>query len=220
MRILITAGPTREPIDPVRYLTNRSSGRMGYALAEAALARGHEVVLISGPVWLTAPEGACLRRVETAREMFDAVQTEIGSCEIAIFAAAVADYRPVSPALTKLKKTAERLHLELERTEDILGSARSVFGFRGRLIGFAAETECLIEHAREKLVRKGCDLVIANDVSQPGIGFDSAENAVTLVLPAGSVQGLPTQSKTGLAAALMDFILALPPTPSIDPISS
>ena len=220
MRILITAGPTREPLDPVRYLSNRSSGRMGYALADAALARGHEVMLVSGPVWLEAPTGAQLRRVETAREMFEAVRAEIAACDVAIFAAAVADYRPVKVAGSKIKKTGDRLTLELERTEDILGSARQVFGFRGRLVGFAAETENLVENARDKLRRKGCDLVIANDVSQPGIGFDSAENAVTLVLPSGREQVLPRQSKTGLAAALMDVILALPLTLSSESSTS
>ncbi len=209
MKILVTAGPTREPIDPVRYLTNRSSGRMGYALAAAARQRGHEVVLVSGPVWLPPPEGVRCLRVETAREMFDTVRHEITDCDIAIFAAAVADYRPVTPAASKIKKTDARLTLELERTEDILGSARSVFGFTGVLVGFAAETDDLIANARDKLTRKGCDLVIANDVSQPGIGFDSAENAVTLCLPSGENRPLPRQSKETLAAALMDFILGL-----------
>lgn len=210
MRILVTAGPTREPIDPVRFLSNRSSGRMGYALAEAALRRGLEVVLISGPVWIEPPDGARLRRVETARQMFEAVRAEIGVCDIAVFAAAVADYRPAAVSEGKIKKNEARLTLELERTEDILGSARAGFGFRGLLVGFAAETDRLIEHARDKLVRKGCDLIIANDVSQPGIGFDSAENAVTLCLPSGETRTLPKQSKTSLAAALIDFILALP----------
>ena len=148
MHFLITAGPTREPLDPVRYLTNRSSGRMGYALAEAARDAGHEVTLISGPVFLPAPTGIKLVKVETAREMFEAVQTHIASADVAIFAAAVAIYRPVMKAEQKIKKSAETLTLELERTEDILGSARSVFGFKGCLVGFAAETEKLVEHAQ------------------------------------------------------------------------
>lgn len=211
MRVLITAGPTREPIDPVRFLTNRSSGRMGYALAAAALESGHEVVLVSGPVWIEPPAGARLWRVETAREMYEAVREEIGACDIAIFAAAVADYRPITVSSSKMKKTSECLTLELERTEDILGSARAGFGFQGILVGFAAETENLIANARAKLERKGCDLVIANDVSKPGIGFDSAENAVTLILPKGGIRALPQQEKTSLARALMDFILALGP---------
>lgn len=209
MHFLITAGPTREPLDPVRYLTNRSSGRMGYALAEAARDAGHEVTLISGPVFLPAPTGIKLVKVETAREMFEAVQTHIASADVAIFAAAVADYRPVVKATQKIKKSAETLTLELERTEDILGSARSLFRFKGCLVGFAAETEKLVEHAQDKLVRKGCDLIIANDVSQPGIGFDSAENAVTLCLPGGQTQVLPQQSKSALADELMKFITRL-----------
>ncbi|MFN0076186.1 MAG: phosphopantothenoylcysteine decarboxylase [Prosthecobacter sp.] len=206
MRLLITAGPTREPIDPVRFLSNRSSGRMGYALAEAACEAGHEVVLISGPVTIPAPEGVTLVHAETAREMFDAVQIYLSGCDAAIFSAAVADYRPVQVVAQKLKKTADKLTLELERTEDILGSARSKLGFRGFLVGFAAETENLIAHAQEKLVRKGCDMIVANDVSQAGIGFDSVENAVTLCLPGGRTIALPKQSKTALARELIAVI--------------
>lgn len=208
MRFLITAGPTREPLDPVRFLSNRSSGRMGYALAEAALAAGHEVTLVSGPVTLAAPAGAELVRVETAREMFEAVRGAIPRCDAAVFCAAVADYRPVMAAGQKLKKNGERLVLELEPTEDILGSARTVFGFRGYLVGFAAETEKLVEHAQTKLARKGCDLLVANDVSQPGIGFDSDENEVILCLPGGQTRVLPRQSKTALARELVSFIAA------------
>lgn len=209
MHILITAGPTREPLDPVRYLTNRSSGKMGYALAESARDVGHEVTLISGPVFLPAPAGISLIKVETAREMFEVVQKHITSADVAIFAAAVADYRPVVKAEQKIKKSAGTFTLELERTEDILGSARSLFGFKGCLVGFAAETEKLVEHAQDKLVRKGCDLIIANDVSQPGIGFDSVENAITLCLPGGQTQVLPQQSKTALAHELIQFITRL-----------
>jgi phosphopantothenoylcysteine synthetase/decarboxylase len=207
MRFLITAGPTREPLDPVRYLSNRSSGRMGYALAEAAREAGHQVILISGPVALPAPSGVQTYLVETARQMYEAVQTHIADADVAIFAAAVADYRPVQMAAQKIKKETAALSLTLERTEDILGSARSVFGFRGTLVGFAAETENLIPHAQEKLTRKGCDLIIANDVSQPGIGFDSLENAVTLCLPGGQTHVLPQQEKTALACALLTHII-------------
>jgi len=209
MQFLITAGPTREPLDPVRYLTNRSSGRMGYALAEAARAAGHQVTLISGPVFLPAPAGVALVMIETAREMFETVQSRISGMDVAIFSAAVADYRPVVKAAHKMKKSAETITLELERTEDILGSARSVFGFIGCLVGFAAETEKLVEHAQDKLNRKGCDLVIANDVSQQGIGFDSAENAVTLCLPGGQTHVMPQQSKAALAHELIAFISGL-----------
>lgn len=209
MKMLITAGPTREPIDPVRFLSNRSSGRMGYALADAALARGFEVTLVSGPVSLPAPAGARLVPVESARQMFDAVRSCLPGCQIAIFAAAVADYRPVSAAPQKIKKDAPSLTLELERTEDILGSARSLFGFTGCLVGFAAETGDLVSRAQSKLARKGCDLIIANDVSQPGIGFDSSANAVTLCFPSGRTLALPVQSKQALAAVLINEITAL-----------
>lgn len=206
MRLLITAGPTREHIDPVRFLSNRSSGRMGYALAGAAHAAGHEVILISGPVSIPPPSGVRLVRIETAREMFDAVRTHLPGCRAAIFSAAVADYRPKNIAGQKMKKTSETLTLELERTEDILGSVRSQFGFQGFLVGFAAETENLIAHAQDKLTRKGCDLIIANDVSQSGIGFDSVENEVTLCLPGGHTIPLPRQSKTAIADELIQFI--------------
>lgn len=210
MRILITAGPTREALDPVRYLSNRSSGRMGYALAEAAAEAGHDVHLISGPVSLPRPSGVHVVSVESARQMFEAVRDRIADCDMAIFAAAVADYRPVQVAEQKIKKTGEKLILELERTEDILGSARSVFGFRGLLVGFAAETEKLIEHAREKLERKGCDVILANDVTQPGIGFDSDENAITLCLPGGRTLPLPRQRKIDLAKSLLHLLADLP----------
>lgn len=206
MRLLITAGPTREPIDPVRFLSNRSSGRMGYALAEAACEAGHEVALISGPVTISAPNSVTLIKVETAREMFAAVQAHLSGCDAAIFSAAVADYRPVHFAAQKMKKSADKLTLELERTEDILGSARSKLGFRGFLVGFAAETENLIAHAQEKLERKGCDMIVANDVSQVGIGFDSVENEVTLCLPGGRTMHLPRQSKAALARDLIKVI--------------
>lgn len=206
MKILITAGPTREPLDPVRYLTNRSSGKMGYALAEAARAAGHEVTLISGPVSLAAPDGVQPISVETARQMFEAVQAQITEQDVAIFSAAVADYRPAMIAEQKIKKTGDTLTLTLEKTEDILGSVRSVFGFKGYLVGFAAETENILAYAQDKMRRKGCDLLIANDVSQPGIGFDSGENEVTLCLPESAPFSLPRQTKTALARELIAFI--------------
>ena len=183
MKFLITAGPTREAIDPVRYLTNRSSGRMGYALAGAARHEGHEVLLISGPTTLDVPAGVDFINVESAQQMYDAVRDMVKGVDVAILCAAVADYRPVAVADQKIKKSADRMVLELERTPDILGSMRSVFGFEGKLIGFAAETQNVVDYARGKLQRKQCDFVVANDVSQPGIGFDSRENAVVLVYP-------------------------------------
>lgn len=206
MKLLITAGPTREPLDPVRFISNRSSGRMGYALATAAVERGHEVTLISGPVALQPPAGCVLIAVETAQQMYDAVQTALPGQQAAIFSAAVADYRPALVAAQKLKKKEESLTLQLERTPDILGSARSVFGYKGLLCGFAAETERLHHYAQEKLRRKGCDLLVANDVSQPGIGFDSGENEVTLFYADGRVQALPRASKLELARTLIQVM--------------
>lgn len=206
MRFLITAGPTREPLDPVRFLSNRSSGKMGWALAAAALEEGHSVVLVSGPVALEAPKGAECLRVETAQEMFDAVKSVCESAavpEIAILAAAVADYRPKSREPRKIKKTGDSLVIEFERTPDVLGSMRAGFGFRGLLVGFAAETDNIVANAREKLCRKQCDLVIANDVSRGDSGFDSDENEVILCFPGGSTETLPKQSKRALAREII-----------------
>jgi phosphopantothenoylcysteine synthetase/decarboxylase len=186
---------------------------MGYALAEAARDAGHKVTLISGPVNLSAPDGIELIRIESAKEMFLAVESQISKAAVAIFSAAVADYRPVSQATQKIKKSSNRLTLEFEKTEDILGSARHVFGFSGILVGFAAETENLTANAQDKLTRKGCDLVIANDVSQIGIGFDSAENAVTLCFPGEKSMVLPQQSKTLLARELIQRIEQLTTKP-------
>ncbi|NNM29582.1 MAG: phosphopantothenoylcysteine decarboxylase, partial [Akkermansiaceae bacterium] len=173
MNLLITAGPTREAIDPVRYLTNRSSGKMGYALAEVAARHGHKVLLVSGPTSLDLPPGVDFLPVESAADMFDAVRNQIRKADAAVFAAAVADYRPAAPSAEKIKKTSETMTLELVRNPDILGSARATFHFPGVLVGFAAETDDLEANARAKLEKKGCDLVVANDVSRPGIGFDS-----------------------------------------------
>jgi len=203
MRFLITAGPTREPIDPVRYLSNRSSGKMGYALAAAALTKGHEVLLISGPVAIPAPDGATLVRVETAQEMYHAVADAIGHADAAIFCAAVADYRVAEVAEEKIKKTGETLNLTLVKNPDILGSARSVFGFEGLLVGFAAETEKLAEHALDKLRRKDCDLLVANDVSRPDIAFDRDENEVELFYRDGRHETLARASKAAIAAELV-----------------
>ncbi len=180
MRVLITAGPTREPIDPVRYLSNRSSGKMGYAIATAAAQRGHEVILVSGPVAIPAPEGVRFHSVETAREMFELVREQLEGCDAAVYCAAVSDYRPVEVAPQKIKKTADRLTLELEPTPDILGSCRTEFGFRGILMGFAAETENVEANARAKLRRKGCDFLVANDVSRSDIGFERDQNEIVV----------------------------------------
>lgn len=205
MKVLITAGPTREPIDPVRYLTNRSSGKMGYTLAGAFVHEGHSVLLISGPTSLDVPENVDFIPVETAAEMHDVVSKHIGRMDVAVFAAAVADYTPATVETRKIKKSDNSFTLELVRTADILGSARQPFGFTGTLVGFAAETENLEANAREKLVRKQCDLIIANDVSQPGIGFDSDDNQVLLVYP-DRTESLPVASKHELSLQLVDVI--------------
>lgn len=212
MHILITAGPTREALDPVRYLSNRSSGRMGYALAEAAHEAGHEVTLVSGPVALAAPGGVRVHAVESAQQMWEAVRglcRENAAPTIAIHAAAVADYRPRTVQPQKIKKHDESLNLELERTPDVLGSMRAVFGFEGFLVGFAAETEHLVEHALAKLQRKGCDLVVANDVSRKDTGFDSTENEVILCFPSGNTELLPKQSKRSLAREIIRRVAVL-----------
>jgi len=181
---------------------------MGYALVEAFIKAGHQVLLISGPTRLDVPEHADFIPVETAEEMHAAVKAYIGRMDVAVFVAAVADYTPAKVASSKIKKSGDTLVLELVRTPDILGSARNDFGFRGTLVGFAAETENLESNAREKLLGKHCDLVIANDVSQPDIGFDSEENEVLLVYPDRTIS-LPADTKNHLAHHLVDAILEL-----------
>ena len=202
MRVLVTAGPTREALDPVRYLTNRSSGKMGYAMADAFVQAGHSVLLISGPTILDVPDGVDFLPIENAQEMFEAVKRHIGRMDAAVFAAAVADYRPANVSEQKIKKTGETLTLELVKTPDILGSVRGEFGFAGTLVGFAAETQNLLENARAKLQKKGCDLVIANNVSKPGIGFDSDRNEVLLVFPEHT-EALPEDEKHHLAPRIV-----------------
>lgn len=208
MNVLVTAGPTREAIDPVRFISNRSSGKMGYEVAAAFVREGHSVLLVSGPTALDVPDGVDFLPVETAAEMHEAVGRHIRRMDIAVFAAAVADYTPVTAAPEKLKKSAEKLTLELVKTPDILGSAREPFGFGGTLVGFAAETENLLANARGKLACKGCDLIVANDVSIPGIGFDSNDNQIALVYP-GRVETPPLASKHELAHQLVRAILEL-----------
>lgn len=206
MKILITAGPTREAIDPVRYISNRSSGKMGYAIAEAALAKGHEVILVSGPVVLGAPEEAQCLPVESAREMYSTVEKQLNGCHAAIYCAAVSDYRIKDIATQKIKKSEEGMMLHLEKTEDILGSCRSKFNYQGVLVGFAAETENLEANARAKMEKKGCDLLVANDVSRKDIGFDSDQNEVTLFFKDGTSQKIPIQKKRLLATKIIEIV--------------
>ena len=183
MTILITAGPTREAIDPVRFLTNKSSGKMGYAIAKTAADQGHRVILISGPTRLNVPDKVDYIPVESTQEMYDSVEHWIKKADIAIFSAAVADYQPASISEQKIKKGSGAMTLELVQTPDILGSARKSFRYEGVLVGFAAETEQLEKNARAKLDRKNCDLIVANDVSRKDIGFDVDENEILIISP-------------------------------------
>jgi phosphopantothenoylcysteine decarboxylase/phosphopantothenate--cysteine ligase len=205
---VVTAGPTREPLDPVRYISNRSSGKMGYALADAALKRGAEVILVSGPVSIRPPEGARVVQVETAREMRAAVMAHLEEATIIIKAAAVADYQVTSVPNQKMKKTATRMSLELDPTPDILAEAGQNKGDR-LLIGFAAETQNLVDEARRKLRSKHCDMVVGNLVNQENTGFESDQNEVVLVLATGEVIPLERASKRVIADQILDQALRL-----------
>jgi phosphopantothenoylcysteine decarboxylase/phosphopantothenate--cysteine ligase len=206
--VLITAGPTVEPIDPVRVLANRSSGRMGYALAEAARDLGAEVTLVSGPVALAPPAGVRLVAVETARQMLDAVRAALPA-DMAVFAAAVADWRAKNASAAKMKKNASGPPvLELEENPDILATIAAAPERPPLLVGFAAETENVLENARAKLTRKGADVIVANDVSPETGILGGEETELHLVLPDG-VEHLPRQSKHDAARALMRRLAAL-----------
>jgi len=204
--VLITAGPTREKIDPVRYLSNRSSGRMGYAMAEAALRRGARVLLITGPTMLPAPRAAEVVEVESAEEMRRAVLERLPEATIVIKTAAVADYRPKSVQPQKIKR-AGGLTLELEPTADILSEVARHKGSQ-IVIGFAAETENVREHARKKLASKSLDAIVVNDVSQKGIGFDSERNAVTIITADEAID-VPENSKWEIAHRVLDQVVRL-----------
>jgi len=199
VRFLITAGPTREPIDPVRYIGNRSSGRMGYAIAEAAIAAGHEVVLISGPVNLDPPRGAKLIPVSTSDEMFDAVMGQTRNCDILVMCAAVADYKPARISNEKIKKRAASLSLELIQTRDILASLPQ----RDReylVVGFAAETEQIAANALKKLRAKKCDVIVANDAR---MAMESDENEVEIFFRDGKNKKISRAPKQIIARELV-----------------
>lgn len=204
-RLVVTAGPTREPIDPVRYISNHSSGKMGYALASAAVAAGAEVVLISGPVSLAVPAGVDLRPVSTAQEMLEAASKAVDEgCDIFIATAAVADYRPEVSASEKIKKTNDNMSLSLVRNPDTLATiaARADAPFT---VGFAAETTDVARYATDKMQRKKLNMIVANDVSVPGLGFSSDRNAVTVFWPEGS-ESIGPESKQSIAARLVALI--------------
>jgi phosphopantothenoylcysteine decarboxylase/phosphopantothenate--cysteine ligase len=206
VRVLVTAGPTREALDPVRFISNRSSGKMGYALVRAAAMRGAAVTLVSGPVAAGAPEGCDIVRVETTAEMYEAVVSRSSECEVIIAAAAPADYAPASPAAQKMKKGAEPLTIELRPTPDILAEC----GRRKRrgqlLVGFAAETENVLENAGEKLRAKNLDLVVANDVSGQCVGIDSDRNAGYLLFANGDCVEVPVMDKDQFALRVLEAI--------------
>lgn len=205
MKFLITAGPTREPLDPVRYLSNRSSGKMGYAIAAAALEGEHEVTLITGPVAIAVPLGAKVVPVITGEEMFHAISAEIDACDVLVMCAAVCDYKPARYSPQKKEKERKPFLLALEPTRDILASLTSVPD-ACFVVGFAAETQELTANATRKLLEKNCDLLVANDVSGPDIGMDSDDNELELFFKNGAKTKLPRAKKTELARALTKII--------------
>jgi phosphopantothenoylcysteine decarboxylase/phosphopantothenate--cysteine ligase len=210
--LVVSAGPTREPLDPVRFLSNPSSGRQGYALAQAALDRAAQVTLVSGPVTLATPVGAELVRVQTAEQMLHAVLEASTTADALLMAAAVADYRPTDCSGGKIKKGSCELELPLARTDDILAAVsarRETTGRPSVLVGFAAETSDLLENAKAKLFDKGLDLIVANDVTAPGAGFGSGTNRVVLIGRDGEAQELPLLSKTAVAETVLDRVGAL-----------
>ncbi|MDD5596440.1 MAG: bifunctional phosphopantothenoylcysteine decarboxylase/phosphopantothenate--cysteine ligase CoaBC [Victivallaceae bacterium] len=206
MKVLITAGPTREKIDIVRFLSNRSSGKMGYALAAAAAERGWQVVLVSGPVNLSAPAGVRLLNVESAAEMASAVKAEAADADLVIMAAAVADFTPKQCCEHKIKKTSGGLTLELEATEDILLSLGRNKPAGQILVGFAAESENLLVNARDKMRRKNLDWIAANDISKTDSGFAADANTVTLLSCDGGIIELARDSKKNIAEKIIGIL--------------
>jgi len=203
VRFLITAGPTREPIDPVRYISNRSSGKMGYAIAEAALAEAHQIMLISGPANLEAPDNATLISVSTSDEMFEAVHRYADECDICVLCAAVADYKPVSVSSTKIKKRGAKFSLELVPTRDILDSLGHKQDRQFVLVGFAAETDHVEENATRKLRAKNCDIIVANDVSSADSGMESDANEVIILFRNGEREKISRAPKKIIARELV-----------------
>jgi len=207
-RILITAGPTREEIDPVRFVSNHSSGKMGYAMARTAWRRGARVILVSGPTSLPAPWGVEMAPVESAEEMYRMVMARAGECGVVIKAAAVADYRPVVRAGEKIKKQGDVMTLEMARNRDILTELGKEKGGR-LLVGFAAETTDLLTNARKKLAAKNVDLLVANDVTEAGAGFSVDTNIVRLLYRGGRVEEPGIMSKEAVANLILDRVAAL-----------
>jgi phosphopantothenoylcysteine decarboxylase / phosphopantothenate---cysteine ligase len=205
-RVVVTAGPTREPIDPVRFVTNRSSGRMGYRLAEAAWERGAEVVLISGPVALQPPVGVQMVPVETTHDLEGAVRRELPSADVLVMAAAPADFRPKDPTAAKRPRLEGAVAIPMEPTSDILGATRGDRRKGSVIVGFALETGNAVEKGKAKLVRKDLDLIVVNDALEPGAGFDVDTNRVAILDREGGARLLPLQSKLEVAHAILDAV--------------
>jgi phosphopantothenoylcysteine decarboxylase/phosphopantothenate--cysteine ligase len=205
-KVIVTAGPTRESIDPVRVVTNRSSGKMGYRVAEAAWERGAEVVLITGPVALADPIGVTVRRVESTQQMEDAVRAELPAADVLVMAAAPADFRPSSPSEGKRSRVDGALAVPMEPTSDVLDATRGVRKSGSMIVGFALETGDALGKGLAKLERKGLDLIVVNDALEPGAGFEKDTNRVALLGRDGTRQILPLQSKRGVAEAILDRV--------------
>lgn len=220
-RLLITTGATREAIDPVRFISNRSSGRMGFAIAEAAIARGAEVTIVAGSTSVQPPAGVEVQRVTSAQEMYDQVMHLLNEATVFIAAAAVADYKPTETASEKIKKNDEVMTLKLERTRDVLKAVGEQRHDSLIIIGFAAETENIIQNAEQKLLAKHLDVIVANDVTRSDSGFDSSNNAVTIITRDQPVVELPLLSKTEVARRILDEVTRLrriKKTPSNPPL--
>lgn len=209
MRLLVSAGPTREFLDPVRFLSNRSTGRMGYAVAAAGVAAGHEVTLVSGPVALPPPDGlAAFVPIVSARDLLDALHERLPGADALVMTAAVADFRPADVAPLKIHKGDMPAELRLVRNPDVLATLRPLKEDR-LFVGFAAETDAVLESAAAKLARKGLDLIVANDVTRPGAGFEVDTNVVTFLAPGEPPEELPLLSKAEVARRLVARIEAL-----------
>ena len=210
MRVVVTAGGTQEPIDPVRILTNRSSGRQGYAIAQAALDAGAEVDLISAPTFLDPPIGAKVHHVESTEQMHETVMGLLTGCDMLVMAGAPVDFKPASPAQSKIKKGSGIDRVTFEPTTDILSKVAEFKELRGSprfTVGFAAESHDLIENAKQKLLHKNLDLIVANDITQPGAGFKSVKNQVVLVFPDGNIQKHPLVDKYRVGEIIIERFL-------------
>jgi len=205
-KVVVTAGPTRESIDPVRVVTNRSSGKMGFRVAEAAWERGAEVVLITGPVALVDPVGVTVKRVETTQEMENAVRSELPTADVLVMAAAPADFRPSSPTDGKRPRTDGALAIPMEPTGDVLDATRGLRKPGSTTVGFALETGDALAKGLAKLERKGLDLIVVNDAMEPGAGFEKDTNRVALLGRDGTRQILPLQTKREVAEAILDRV--------------